>query len=204
MRRPSIAAAASLCLLLTPLLSQAGPNGRTFTFSSKPVDCGKSNATANPFGQCAAGTRPAAVAPQPAAPSRPTTTVAAAPVRPAAAASAVNSATAGYVKCADFNQLCKVSEPSLAIWGKGMKFSIAKVLDKSFWCNGSLGADSPDNHGSACWTKPIGVPKDTTGSDMASTLPTPTPTPAPAPAPAPTAAEHASLEPNAPGRRHER
>ncbi len=182
MRRISIAAAASLCLLLPTVFAQTNPGGRTtYHWTSTPVDCTKSNDSTSPFGRCAAGTRPAAAAPKPALrpPVASAPAPAPAPVKPVSPtdAAALASPTAGYVKCAEFSQLCRVGEPSLLMWGKGTKFSIGTVVDKSVWCNGSLGADFGDNRGTACWIKPIGAAKDTTGSNMeVAALPVPIPT----------------------------
>ncbi|MES2990484.1 MAG: DUF1996 domain-containing protein [Pseudomonadota bacterium] len=134
------------------------------------MDCTKSNATTSPFGRCAVGTRPVAAAPKPAAvkPSAPAPVNATTPVKPVTSTevAAVASPTAGYVKCAEFNQLCRIGESSLLIWGKGTRFSTGTVVDKSVWCNGSLGSDFADNRGTACWIKPVGIAKDTSGSSM--------------------------------------
>jgi hypothetical protein len=165
MRRFSIAAAASFCLLLAPLLVHAGSGGGktvTFTFSAPPVDCRTSGAATSPFAVCATGTKPPA-APAPAA--APTTTVAV-PSKPVATTPTAVLPTAGYTKCAEFGRLCKVTEPSLVIWGKGTTFTTAKVVDRSAWCNGSLGTDWPDNTGTACWSRPVGAAQDTSGSNM--------------------------------------
>ncbi len=180
MRRISIAAAASLCLLLPSLHAQAASGGRsTFHWTSTPVDCTKSNASTSPFARCATGTRPVAAAPKPPALAPAPAPVVSAPApAPApvkqmspAETAALTSPTAGYVKCAEFNQLCRVGESSLLIWGKGTRFSTGTVVDKSVWCNGSLGSDFADNRGTACWIKPVGVAKDTSGSSMATSAP---------------------------------
>ncbi|CAM5795884.1 DUF1996 domain-containing protein [Rhizobacter fulvus] len=101
-----------------------------------------------------------------AAAPKPAASAAAVSTKPATPVTTAPAPTAGYVKCAEFGQLCRVTEPSVVIWGNGTKFTSGTVFDKSVWCNGSLGADWPDNRVTSCWTKPAGVAKDTSGSAM--------------------------------------
>jgi hypothetical protein len=166
MRRISIAATASLCLLLSPLFAHAGAGGKkTFFFTTVPVDCSKSTPTTSPFGQCAAGTRAAPVVSQVGVP-KPAASAVAAGSKAASTGKPVPAPTAGYTKCAELGQLCKLTEASVVIWGSGTRFTTGKVVDRSVMCNSELGGDWPDHQATSCWYKPVGVAKDPTGSAM--------------------------------------
>ena len=131
MRRISIAATASLCLLLSPLFAHAGAGGKkTFFFTTVPVDCSKSTPTTSPFGQCAAGTRAAPVVSQVGVP-KPAASAVAAGSKAASTGKPVPAPTAGYTKCAELGQLCKLTEASVVIWGSGTRFTTGKVVDRN-------------------------------------------------------------------------